>query len=72
MSIREGPVVYCDFCNKSQHQVARLVAGARSTSGLAAICNECIDLCNDIIREETCRPMVDADIFPSPTSDARP
>ncbi|MDR1967525.1 MAG: ATP-dependent Clp protease ATP-binding subunit ClpX [Burkholderiaceae bacterium] len=39
--------LYCSFCNKSQHDVKKLIAGPS-----VFICDECIDLCNDIIREE--------------------
>lgn len=40
--------LYCSFCTKSQHEVKKLIAGPK-----VFICDECIDLCNDIIREET-------------------
>lgn len=40
--------LYCDFCGKSQHDVTKLIAGPK-----VFICNECVELCNDIIREET-------------------
>ena len=40
-------VLHCDFCGKNQHEVRKLIAGPS-----AYICNECIELCNDIIREE--------------------
>jgi ATP-dependent Clp protease ATP-binding subunit ClpX len=40
-------LLYCSFCNKSQHEVRKLIAGPS-----VFICNECIDLCNDIIRDE--------------------
>ena len=40
-------LLYCSFCGKSQHEVQRLVAGPQ-----VFICNECVELCNDIIREE--------------------
>ena len=40
-------VLYCSFCGKSQHEVKKLIAGPS-----VFICDECIDLCNDIIREE--------------------
>ena len=40
-------VLYCSFCGKSQHEVKRLVAGPS-----VFICDECIDLCTDIIQEE--------------------
>ena len=39
--------LYCSFCGKSQHEVRKLIAGPS-----VFICDECIDLCNDIIREE--------------------
>jgi chromosomal replication initiator protein DnaA len=39
-------VLYCSFCNKSQHQVEKLIACSSS-----AICDECIELCNEIIRD---------------------
>ncbi|NVK21953.1 MAG: ATP-dependent Clp protease ATP-binding subunit ClpX [Kangiellaceae bacterium] len=39
--------LYCSFCGKSQHEVKKLIAGPR-----VFICNECVDLCNDIIVEE--------------------
>src|SRR5436305_4387545 len=41
-------VLYCSFCGKSQHEVKKLIAGPS-----VFICDECIDLCNDIIRDET-------------------
>ncbi len=40
-------LLYCSFCGKSQHEVRKLVAGPS-----VFICDECVDLCNDIIREE--------------------
>ncbi|GAA5233677.1 ATP-dependent Clp protease ATP-binding subunit ClpX [Verticiella sediminum] len=40
-------LLYCSFCNKSQHEVRKLIAGPS-----VFICDECIDLCNDIIRDE--------------------
>ena len=41
-------VLHCSFCNKSQHEVRKLIAGPN-----VFICDECIDLCTDIILEET-------------------
>ncbi|SFM94303.1 ATP-dependent Clp protease ATP-binding subunit ClpX [Formivibrio citricus] len=41
-------LLYCSFCGKSQHEVVKLIAGPQ-----VFICNECIALCNDIIREES-------------------
>lgn len=43
----DAKVLHCSFCNKSQHEVRKLIAGPS-----VFICDECIDLCNDIIREE--------------------
>ena len=43
----EGKVLYCSFCGKSQHEVRKLIAGPS-----VYICDECVELCNDIIREE--------------------
>lgn len=40
-------LLYCSFCGKSQHEVRKLIAGPS-----VFICDECVDLCNDIIREE--------------------
>lgn len=44
-------LLYCSFCGKSQHEVRKLIAGPQ-----VFICDECIDLCNDIIREEAQQP----------------
>ena len=41
-------LLYCSFCGKSQHEVRKLIAGPS-----VFICDECIELCNDIIREDT-------------------
>lgn len=43
----KGKLLYCSFCGKSQHEVKKLIAGPS-----VFICDECVDLCNDIIREE--------------------
>lgn len=40
-------VLYCSFCGKSQHEVRKLIAGPS-----VFVCDECVELCNDIIREE--------------------
>ena len=40
-------LLYCSFCGKSQHEVRKLIAGPS-----VFICDECIELCNDIIKEE--------------------
>lgn len=43
----EDKILYCSFCGKSQHEVRKLIAGPN-----VFICDECVELCNDIIREE--------------------
>jgi ATP-dependent Clp protease ATP-binding subunit ClpX len=43
----DSKLLYCSFCGKSQHEVRKLIAGPS-----VYICDECVDLCNDIIREE--------------------
>lgn len=43
----DNKLLYCSFCGKSQHEVRKLIAGPS-----VFICDECVDLCNDIIREE--------------------
>ncbi|WP_257284679.1 ATP-dependent Clp protease ATP-binding subunit ClpX [Endozoicomonas sp. SESOKO1] len=43
----DSKLLYCSFCGKSQHEVRKLIAGPS-----VFICDECVDLCNDIIREE--------------------
>jgi ATP-dependent Clp protease ATP-binding subunit ClpX len=50
MSEKKGSsekLLYCSFCGKSQHEVKKLIAGPS-----VFICDECIELCNDIIRDE--------------------
>ncbi len=42
-----GDTLYCSFCGKSQHEVKKLIAGPQTF-----ICNECVVLCMDIVREE--------------------
>ena len=57
--------LYCSFCGKSQNEVKKLVAGPS-----VFICDECIDLCNDIIRDELPAAMADKDgkgDLPTPT-----
>lgn len=46
-SDKHGKLLYCSFCGKSQHEVKKLIAGPS-----VFICDECVELCNDIIREE--------------------
>jgi ATP-dependent Clp protease ATP-binding subunit ClpX len=43
----DGKLLYCSFCGKSQHEVRKLIAGPS-----VFVCDECVELCNDIIREE--------------------
>ncbi|MGI9319297.1 MAG: ATP-dependent Clp protease ATP-binding subunit ClpX [bacterium] len=57
-------LLYCSFCGKSQHEVRKLIAGPS-----VFICDECVDLCNEIIREETSTevtPEGKSGGFPSP------
>jgi len=54
--------LYCSFCGKSQHEVRKLIAGPT-----VFICDECVELCMDIIREETKNSLVkSADGVPTP------
>ncbi|MDP7536640.1 MAG: ATP-dependent Clp protease ATP-binding subunit ClpX [Methylococcales bacterium] len=46
-SIEDEKLLYCSFCGKSQHEVKKLIAGPS-----VYVCDECVALCNDIIREE--------------------
>src|SRR5471030_1344657 len=43
----DGKLLYCSFCGKSRHEVRKLIAGPS-----VFVCDECVELCNDIIREE--------------------
>src|SRR5437870_12455555 len=56
-------LLYCSFCGKSQHEVRKLIAGPS-----VFICDECVDLCNDIIREEIQESVVEgsSDKLPKP------
>ncbi|USH03307.1 ATP-dependent protease ATP-binding subunit ClpX [Grimontia kaedaensis] len=58
-----GKLLYCSFCGKSQHEVRKLIAGPS-----VYICDECVDLCNDIIREEIkeVMPKRDSNELPTP------
>ncbi|WP_424947900.1 ATP-dependent Clp protease ATP-binding subunit ClpX [Candidatus Spongiihabitans sp.] len=56
--------LYCSFCGKSQHEVRKLIAGPS-----VFVCDECVDLCNEIIREQTTDEIAaqeNADRFPIP------
>jgi ATP-dependent Clp protease ATP-binding subunit ClpX len=58
--------LYCSFCGKSQHEVRKLIAGPT-----VFICDECVELCMDIIREENKSSLVKSrDGIPSRASDA--
>ena len=59
----DGKLLYCSFCGKSQHEVRKLIAGPS-----VFICDECVDLCNDIIREEVqeANNTVPTDKLPTP------
>jgi len=52
----DGKLLYCSFCGKSQHEVRKLIAGPS-----VFICDECVDLCNDIITEEMQEQSTDED-----------
>jgi ATP-dependent Clp protease ATP-binding subunit ClpX len=55
-------LLYCSFCGKSQHEVRKLIAGPS-----VFICDECVELCNDIIREEMQESSSDdGDALPKP------
>jgi len=56
-------LLYCSFCGKSQHEVRKLIAGPS-----VYVCDECVELCNDIIREEIkeISPKRDDDRLPTP------
>ncbi|GAA0816802.1 ATP-dependent protease ATP-binding subunit ClpX [Colwellia sp. D2M02] len=58
-----GKLLYCSFCGKSQHEVRKLIAGPS-----VFICDECVELCNDIIREEITEisPKENQEALPSP------
>ena len=60
----DSKLLYCSFCTKSQHEVRKLIAGPS-----VYICDECVDLCEDIIREEAIEDAAQSDspdAFPSP------
>ena len=55
-------VLYCSFCGKSQNEVKKLIAGPS-----VFVCDECVDLCNDLIREETQETQAEPDThLPTP------
>ena len=58
----DDKLLYCSFCGKNQNEVRKLIAGPS-----VYICNECIDLCNDIIKEEIAETTeVEEEHFPVP------
>ena len=56
-----GALLYCSFCGKSQHEVRKLIAGPS-----VYICDECVDLCNDIIRDEVLEQSDEQSKLPKP------
>ncbi|MDX1319707.1 MAG: ATP-dependent Clp protease ATP-binding subunit ClpX [Oceanospirillum sp.] len=58
-----GKLLYCSFCGKNQNEVRKLIAGPS-----VYICDECVDLCNDIIREEIAedKPETESERLPVP------
>jgi ATP-dependent Clp protease ATP-binding subunit ClpX len=59
---KRNETLYCSFCGKSQHEVKKLIAGPS-----VFVCNECVNLCNDIIREEEMSDAVSQDKNRLPT-----
>ena len=59
----DNKLLYCSFCGKSQHEVRKLIAGPS-----VFVCDECVELCNDIIREEIkeIAPKQEQDELPRP------
>ena len=57
-----GKLLYCSFCGKNQNEVRKLIAGPS-----VYICDECVDLCNDIIREEVLEADAESDEERLPT-----
>ena len=48
MTTNNKNILYCSFCGKSQHEVRKLIAGPT-----VFICDECVELCMDIIKEDS-------------------
>ncbi len=59
----DGKLLYCSFCGKSQNEVRKLIAGPS-----VYVCDECVDLCNDIIRDELSETEIESaqDHLPKP------
>ena len=67
MNTNNKNILYCSFCGKSQHEVRKLIAGPT-----VFICDECVELCMDIIKEESKDTFVKhQDGLPSPRSEER-
>jgi len=58
----DGKLLHCNFCGKSQHEVRKLIAGPS-----VYVCDECVELCNDIIREELQETQEEAEFKKLPT-----
>jgi len=58
----DGKLLHCNFCGKSQHEVRKLIAGPS-----VYVCDECVELCNDIIREELQETPEEAEFKKLPT-----
>lgn len=58
--------LYCSFCGKSQHEVRKLIAGPT-----VYICNECVELCMDIVREENKNNVTSGNTLPKPKDIAK-
>ena len=61
MTTNNKNILYCSFCGKSQHEVRKLIAGPT-----VFICDECVELCMDIIREESKTASVKSEGVPTP------
>jgi ATP-dependent Clp protease ATP-binding subunit ClpX len=58
----DGKLLHCNFCGKSQHEVRKLIAGPS-----VYVCDECVELCNDIIREELQESSEESEVKKLPT-----
>ena len=58
----DSKVLYCSFCGKSQNEVKKLIAGPS-----VFICDECVELCEDIIKEEAKEALKDPEKVPAPS-----
>lgn len=62
MSRDKNQTLYCSFCGKSQHEVRKLIAGPS-----VFVCNECVELCNEIIREEELSQSTETNLIKLPS-----